>query len=236
MEPNARRRRFGRKQVVPFVWIVSIASLVVLGLGLAGTLSGFTASIDNNANSAGTGAVLMTESSGGTTCYSNGATGSTAITTNANNCSINKLGGNLAMTPGTTSTVNVTITDSGSMPVNTAFTLTPGGCTATGNGSPAGSDTSGFCGAVDFAIWDSTDGKCIIPASAGTNQGNCVPSSSNTLASLGSSAINLKTTTGNISAGGSRAFSIMTEIDPTNVTNADMDLQVSDDLTWAFTA
>lgn len=236
MDSDAPRRRFGRRQVIPFVWIVSILSLVVLALGLTGTLAGFTASIDNNANSAGTGSVIMTETSGSTTCYSNGATSATAITTNANNCAINKLGGNLTMTPGTTSTVSVTVTDSGTLPVNTAFTLTPGGCTASANGSPAGSDTSGFCGVVDVAIWDSTDGKCIVPSSAGTVQANCVPSSSNTLTSLGTSAINLKTLTGNIAAGGSRSFSILTEIDPTNATNADMDLQVSDDLTWAFTA
>lgn len=232
--PN-RRRRLGRRQLVPIIWAASILSLVLLGLGVTSTMAGFTASIDNNANSAGTGSVLMTETSGGTTCYSNGATSSTTISTNANTCSINKLGGNLVMVPGTTSTVNVTITDSGTIPVATAFTLTPGSCSQSANGSPAGSDAS-FCSVVDVAIWDSTDGKCIVPASAGTVQANCVPSSANTLTSLGTTAINLKTTTGNIAAAGSRTFSILTEIDPTNATNADMDLQVSDNLTWSFTA
>ena len=220
---------------MPFVWASAAISLVVLGLGMTGTMSGFDASITNNANSAGTGSVLMTETSGATTCYSNGASGTASITTNANTCAINKLGGNLAMSPGTQSTVTVTITNSGTLPVSTAFTLTPGGCSQSSNGSPAGADTS-FCGVVDVAIWDSTDGKCIVPGSAGSSQGACVPSSSNTLTSLGTSAINLKATTGDLAPGGTRTFSIMTEIDPVNATNADMDLQVSDNLTWSFTA
>jgi hypothetical protein len=235
MDFHQRRRRLGRRQVVPFVWAASILCLVVLGLGLTGTMAGFNAQITNNANSAGTGSVLMTEASGATTCYSNGATSTTSITTNANTCAINKLGGDLTMQPGTESTVNVTITDSGTLPVQTAFTLTPGGCSQSANGSPSGADTS-FCGVVDVAIWDSTDGKCIVPSSAGSTQASCVPSSSNTLTSLGTTAINLKTTTGNIAAGGSRTFSIMTEIDSTNATNADMNLQVSDNLAWSFTA
>jgi hypothetical protein len=235
MHFKPRRLRLGRRQVVPFVWVVAAISVVVLGLGMTGTLAGFTASITNNANSAGTGSVLMTETSGATTCYSNGATSTATITTNANNCPINKLGGNLAMSPGTTSTVNVTLANSGTLPVSTAFTLTPGGCSQSANGSPSGGDTS-FCGVVDVAIWDSSDGKCIVPASAGTSQASCVPSSSNTLTSLGTTAIDLKATTGAIAAGGSRTFSILTEIDPANATNADMNLQVSDNLAWSFTA
>jgi hypothetical protein len=226
----------GRRQVVALAWSASIASLILLALGVTGSMAGFTAAITNNANSAGTGSVVMVETSGGTTCYSNGATSSTSITTNTNNCAINKLGGNLTMLPGgTSSSVAVTISNSGTSPVNTAFTLTPGGCTSSANGSPAGSDAS-FCAVVDVAIWDSTDGKCIVPASAGTVQANCIPSSSNTLSSLGTTAINLRTTTGDIAVGGSRAFTILTQIDATNATNADMNLQAADNLTWTFTA
>ena len=235
MGRNLRRFQVRRRHVVPIAWATSTGSVVVLVLGLNGTLSGFTASINNSANSAGTGSVVMVETSGGTTCYSNGSTSSTAITTNSNTCSINKLGGNLLMIPGTESTTNVTIQNSGTSPVASAFTLTPGGCSQSANGSPAGGDT-GVCSVVDLAIWDSTDGKCVVPASAGTVQANCIPSSSNTLSSLGTAAINLKTTTGNIAAGGSRSFTFLTELDPTNATNSDMNLQVSDSLTWSFTA
>src|ERR1700756_2797021 len=103
MQFKPRKPRLGRKQVVPIAWAASAGSLIVLVLGITGTLSGFTATINNNANSAGTGSVVMVETSGGTTCYSNGVAVGTAITTNANNCSINKLGGNLLMIPGTTS-------------------------------------------------------------------------------------------------------------------------------------
>jgi hypothetical protein len=235
MHFHPRRIRLGRRQVMPFAWAVAAISVVVLGLGMTGTLSGFTASINNNANSAGTGSVVMVETSGATTCYSNGSTSTTAITTNSNTCSINKLGGNLTMIPGTTSTVPVTITNAGTSPVATAFSLTPGGCSQSSNGSPAGSDSS-FCGVVDVAIWDSTDTKCIVPSSAGSSQASCVPSSSNTLTSLGTSPIDLKAITGSIAAGGARTFSIITEIDPSNANNADMNLQVGDNLTWTFTA
>jgi hypothetical protein len=223
-----RRRRF-----VPVVWIASLVALGVAALGVTGSLSGFTASIDNNANAAGTGSVVMKEVSGATTCYST-ATGS-SISTNASTCpTIDKLGGNLTMEPGTASesTVPVTITDIGTSPVTTSFTLTPGGCTASANGTPAGSDTAGFCGEVDVAIWDSTDGVCVVGPSGANSAGTCVPSSANTLASLGSTPLSLSVP---VAAGGSKTFSILTEIDP-GATNADMNLQAADSLTWTFNA
>src|SRR5689334_13511400 len=112
MSENSNRRRLGRKQVVPLVWGASFMSLVVLALGMTGTLSGFNASIDNTANSAGTGSVVMQESDGTTTCYSNGGSANANISTNSNTCSLNKLGGNLTMLPGgTVSEADVTLTN-----------------------------------------------------------------------------------------------------------------------------
>jgi len=238
MPENPNKRRMGRRQVIPLVWGLSIMSLVVLALGITGTLSGFTATIDNNANSAGTGSVVMVETSGATTCYSNGATSGSAISTNSNTCAINKLGGNLLMLPGTTSTVNVTIQNAGTSPVGSAFTLTPAGCSTATNGSPAGADTAGFCGKVDVAIWDTTDSQCVVGAAGASTSGNCVPSTagSPTLSSLGTSAVDLLTPAGgSVAAGASKTYRIETMID-SSATNADQALKVSDDLTWTFSA
>jgi hypothetical protein len=238
MPEDHNGRRLGRKHVLPLVWSLSIASLVVVALGITGTFSGFTASIDNNANSAGTGSVIMVETSGATTCYSNGATAGAAISTNSNTCSINKLGGNLLMVPGNTSSVNVTIQNAGSTGVGSGFTITPGGCTvANGSGGgPYGNDTAGFCGKVQLAIWDSSDNVCIVGPNGANSNGTCIPSSANTLTSLGTTPINLLAAAGgSVAAGVSKNYIVKTSIDAT-ATNADMALQVSDDLTWTFTA
>ncbi|MGH9120939.1 MAG: hypothetical protein ACRDYC_03195, partial [Acidimicrobiales bacterium] len=102
----------------------------------------------------------------------------------------------------------------------------PSGCTSSANGSPAGSDAS-FCGVVDVAINDTTDNTCIV----GTT-GPCAPSLASNLTALGTTPLTVPVP---LAAGASKTFTFTTEIDP-SATNADMNLQVSDPLTWSFTA
>src|ERR1700722_17813039 len=85
---KARRRRF-----FPLVWLASAGGALALGLGISGTLAGFTASITNNSNTASTGTLALTEKGvsgvGGTgTCGSGDTT-----------CPLNKFGGQSSMAP-----------------------------------------------------------------------------------------------------------------------------------------
>ena len=61
----------------------------VLALGMSPTFSAFTASIQNSVNTAGTGALIMEETSGGVTCTSTdgteGLSGNSAICATINN-------------------------------------------------------------------------------------------------------------------------------------------------------
>src|SRR5689334_774974 len=113
--PRPRRRR-----LAPLVWLGSAAAATVVALGVSGTLSGFTASIDNTNNSAATGTLLMSETDGTATCYSNGSAAGVPDT-NAGTCAtINKFGGSTAMTPGVAGpAVTVTITNNGNVKANT---------------------------------------------------------------------------------------------------------------------
>jgi len=113
---------------VPLVWLASIGAAVLLALGISGTLSSWTdAIITNNSNTVGAaGAVALSESSGGTTCVDTATTSDNTAT-----CStINKYGGNAAMQPGDTSTVDVTFTDTGGAD-GASFGYAPGTCTST---------------------------------------------------------------------------------------------------------
>jgi hypothetical protein len=216
-----RRRRFA-----PLVIVTGVAATLLLAFATTGALSGFTASINNSANSAASGTLLMTETQGGTTCLS--TTGAT-ISSNAGTCStINKFGGSTTMVPGTTSTSSVTILNNGTVPANT-FTLTPGGCNVVANGAVNGTDTAGFCGKMDITIGDTTTGKCIFPASTSP----CVaPTSTNTLATLGTTAINL---TAPLAAGASRSYTFTLMLDSgAATTNADQGLAANETLLWSF--
>jgi hypothetical protein len=148
-------------------------------------------------------------------------------TTNAGTCAtINKFGGSTTMVPGTPVTSSVTITNNGTVPANT-FTLTPGGCTQSNNGSVNGTDTT-FCGKVDLTIADTTSGKCVFPASTSAC---AAPTSANTLTSLGTTAISLATP---LAAGASRSYTFTVQLDGTNATNADQGLQANETLLWSF--
>lgn len=136
-----------------------LASLA-LGLVTSGTLAGFTAQITNSANSAATGDLIMQESNsaGTVTCNSNDATPVTnTINTNAATCStINKYGGSTTMVPGTPVNTTVTIKNTGTVPANT-FTLTPGACSQSNNGTVNGSATD-LCAKMNLTLTQTAAG------------------------------------------------------------------------------
>ena len=219
--PSRRSRRFA-----PLIIATGIAATLVLGFATSGALSGFTASINNSANSIGSGTLLMTETQGATTCLSSAS--GTVTTANAGTCAtINKFGGSTTIVPGTSYTSTVTILNNGTAPANT-FTLTPAGCATTANGTVHGTDTAGFCGKMDITIYDSTSGKCIAPAAAGA----CPAiASTTTLASLGTTPITLATP---LAAGASRTYTFTLALDGTAATNDDQGLLASEALAWSF--
>jgi hypothetical protein len=220
-EPNSRPRR---RRFVPLVWIASGAAVVLLATGVGGTLSGFTASINNTTNTAGSGTLLMEEDQATTTCFSTGSSAnpSSVDATNAGTCAtINKLGGNLNMVPGQTVTAGtVTIKNNGSSAAK-SFTLKGTGCTQS-NQSVAGS-AGDFCSKLNLTITGNNGG-----------QGNIY---SGTLASLGSNPIDVLSKLGQsgagLAAGASDTFVFAVTLDP-SANNSYQGLAASNPLTWSF--
>ena len=136
-----------------------LASLA-LSLATSGTLAGFTAQITNSADSAATGYLVMQESNaaGTVTCNSNDPTpGTNTINTNAATCStINKYGGSTTMVPGTAVNTTVTVKNTGTVSANT-FTLTPGTCTQSNNGTVNGSAID-LCAKINLTLTQTVSG------------------------------------------------------------------------------
>lgn len=223
----ARLRR--RLAAVPTGALVAagIGSVLIAGSSVA-VISGFTASITNSVNTVGSGALIMTETSGANTCVSSGS----VVTSNTATCStINKYGASTSAVPGTPISTTVTITDSGSVAAN-SFTLTAGSCTQSTNGAFNGTDAS-FCGKVDVTIQETGKTACVYPASA-TAVCPATPTSAGTLAALSGTSPTLTPVT--VAAGAARTFVITVMLDGTTATNADQGLLASQPLTWAFSS
>jgi hypothetical protein len=205
--PERRRRRF-----VPLVWGSSLVAMALLALGVGSTLSGFSASITNSKNTAGSGTLVMEEDGPGSTVCLSSAAG-TVTATNSGTCStINKFGGNTAMVPGTPVTTSITIKNNGTSPANT-FTLTPGACTQSANGAVNGTATD-FCSKLDVTI---TSGSTTI--------------FTGTAASLAAGGvINLPAP---VAAGASVPFTFTVTLDP-SADNSYQGLAASEPLTWQF--
>lgn len=145
----ARRRR---SMALPVVVAGGLSSLL-LAFSFTPTFSALTAAITNSDNTAGTGTLVMTETSTdmGTTCTS-GSSGSATCAT------INKFGGNtassgyMALKPGGSVTSNITIKNSGTVDAAT-FTMVGGTRTMSTNGSVNGSATQAqLCGKFNLSI------------------------------------------------------------------------------------
>jgi hypothetical protein len=147
----------------PFALVVGVASAAVLGFSAVGTVSGFSATINNSNNFATTASLIMKETQGSFTCLS---TDSTTVSSNSSTCStINKYGGTATpLVPGGTpvsTTVNIyntgTVTPS-------VFTLTPAACSQSTPSATTGSATD-LCSNITLVV---TCGATNVPVFSGT--------------------------------------------------------------------
>lgn len=149
---TVKPRRAKRSLAVPAIVAGGLSSLL-LAFSLTPTFSALTAAITNNANTAGTGTLIMTEtgpnSSGtATTCNSNdGSLSSNVLAT----CSINKYGASLNMKPGQTASTTVYIKSTGTIDATT-FSVQGGTCAPSTNGTASGTATD-ICAQYTIKIY-----------------------------------------------------------------------------------
>ena len=206
-----------RKLSVPVV-IAGGVSALVLALGMTPTFSAFSASIQNSTNTAGTGTLVMEEknAAGLVTCLSTDAVG---VSVNAATCAtINKYGGNLAMVPGQTVTTVINIKNVGTVDAS-SFSLTPGACAQSINGSVNGS-AGDLCSKITVTV---TSGASTIY--------------SGTAAAMNAGAIDVlaKTASAGVAPGATVPITFAVKLDAA-VGNTYQGLKVSQPMTWAFGA
>lgn len=207
-----------RRVAIPAL-IAGGASALVLAFSMTPTFAALTASIQNSLNTAGSGTLIMEETVGTTiTCLS---TDGGSVSTNSATCAtINKYGGNLAMTPGTasTSTVSISIKNTGSIPA-TAFTLAGGACTQSTNGTANGTATD-LCAKYNIVIRSGTTAIY-----------------SGTAAGFATQNLNLLTllTSSSIAPGASVPFTFTATLD-SSAGNTYQGLKISQPMTWNFQA
>ena len=210
-----------RKASLPLVIAGGVSSLV-LALGMSPTFSAFTASITNDTNTAGTGRLVMTETSGAipacvSTSGTNGLSGNAAVCS-----SINKYGGSTTMVPGTPVVTNVSIQNTGTVAAS-AFTLAFGTCAEAVNGTPSGSATD-MCTKMLVKVESGSTLLTPIGATATTLNGTTLDIKSNlALAPI---------------AGGSAAIPLVVTVTLPSVSSAvDNTYQgrlISQSMTWTF--
>ena len=178
----------------------------------------------------------LQETQGAINCYSTGTgSGGTVTATNSGTCStINTLVGSLDQYPaGTPLTTTITMKNNGTIAASVE-SLVFGTCTAAGasdNSGYVGSDTSGFCGKVDFSIGYGS--KCLYPANASAAC-PATPTSSGTLAGAATlGTINQASTPPMVvlAAGATQAYTVTVMLD-TSATNTDQGLTASLPMTW----
>ena len=234
--PDAGRHRSPKgRRIVPLVWLAGAAAATVLALTVSGTLSGFSASIQNTINTTGSGTLLMQESNGAGTvnCYSTGAAANTAIgAANSNTCAtINKLGGDqtngLNLAPGLNSTTTtVKIKNAGSLAAST-FTLAPTStCMQSNNttntvvaGVGAYGSATDFCTQINVTI--TNNGTTIFQGTA-AQLGGATGATTPLPANLGATA-----------SGATNTLVFSTAL-ATGASNAYQGLALSLPLTWTF--
>ena len=207
---NTSTRKNSRAWLVP-------ASLGAGALALSlvtGSLGAFTASITNDTNTAGAGGLTMQETStsaAGQTVTCTSTQGPDAANNKGTCSTINKYGGNTAMSPGQSVPTTITLKNTGSVNA-TAATLTAGACTP----SPAPTTGKGdLCGLMQVDIKQGTTSIFTGTAAA--------------LAAKGPIALTPP------AAGASVDYTITATL-PTNVDNSYTGTAISQPLTWAYTA
>lgn len=229
-ETNAPRTR-RRRRLVPVVWIAGAAAATLLGLAVSGTLSGFTASIDNTQNTGGSGTLLMQEADGTGTvhCYSNGAGAGSAIgASNSNTCStIDKFGADNNLVPTTSANATattVTIKNAGTVDAS-GFTLAPdSACTQSANAANTGvianGSASDFCSKINLII---KQGTATVFSGTAAQLGGDSGATTDTLNALGP-----------VAAGTTVSFEFDIWLD-SSVDNSYQGLALSLPMTWQFT-
>lgn len=139
-----------RPRFAPAAVLAGAVGSIALAASMTGTLSAFTASINNTVNTTAAGTLSMQEQNGAGTVTCN-STDAGTISTNAATCStINKYGGGTTMVPGTPISTTISIKNTGTVAAST-FTLSPTACTQTTNGTVNGSATD-FCTQLSVVI------------------------------------------------------------------------------------
>jgi hypothetical protein len=204
-----------RRRLVPLVWLGSLAAVIMLALGINGTLSAWTAQIVNTTNTAGTGTLVMEE---------DGPTGTPVCTSNtvSASCStINKYGGNLVMAPGVPVVTTITIKNTGTVPA-VSFTLQAGACTQLPVAAPVGPPIVGnLCSQMQIAVVGST---------APTNVFTGTPTA---FATAGTGGI--ITLTQPLAPAGVETFTFTVTV-PAGSDNTYQGISISQPLTWTFGA
>jgi hypothetical protein len=208
----SRRRRLA----LPVLLAGGLGSLI-LALGLSPTISAFTAQIKNTVDTAGTGTVIMQESNADGSITCNSTDGGSVSSNTATCATINKYGGSVTMVPGQTVSTDIKIKNTGSAAA-TGFTLTPGTCTQTNNGTPNGTATN-LCSTMTLVV---TSGSTTLYS--GTLQG--FASSVNVLTALGTTSV---------PSGSTVPFTFAVTL-PSTAGNTYAGLQVSQPLTWDFSS
>lgn len=228
-----RRRRF-----TPLALAAGVLGSAVLGLGATGTFSALTAQINNTANSAGAGSIVMEETDSSGT--QSGRCISTAGTSNVYSCTtFNKYGGSTTLKPGDSVNaanypqMTIRIYNTGSVDAS-AFTLKPLGCTHTNPNGTSGdvcaklrvgltcTVTTGGSSAAAVTVYDGTLANSNLNQIAGT-------------------AVDLKTakacTPAKTTSGGNSytTFAFSVTLDPGADANV-MGQVATQELDWQFTA
>ena len=190
---------------------------LVLALSLGASLSGFTAVITNQNNTAATAAMAIQETGGTAPCNSYDAT--------ATCTTINKYGGTgTPLVPGGTQTTTVTFANTGSTAVGSA-TMKAGTCTATtrsgvtGASTPTSPNTSAgnLCSVLKVDVYK-----------AATATGT--PVFTGTLAAFETAAA---TALGALATGANQPYTFVVTY-PTAADNATQGQQVSQPIVWTF--
>jgi hypothetical protein len=225
MRRNTKRRRF-----VPLVWIGSIGAVAILASSINGSLSGFTASITNQANQAGSAQAPILVETGPNSSGTTTTCASTSGVNGAYTCtSINKYGdngqSNLAMVPGSSASTTVTFANTSTQGAST-FSLTAGTCTAGTQGAQSG--TGNLCSDGTFTV----SIQCAQGTSAGSSALNEGPVAPDVLTSTSPMTI-----TGGLATGTAPANTVTCTVTTAlsgAATDAEAGLTATQDLTWTI--
>jgi hypothetical protein len=224
------RRREKRRRFVPLVWVGSIVAVGILAASVNGSLSGFSASVTNQANQAGSAQAPILVETGPNSSGTSTTCASTSGTNGAYTCTtINKYGNggesNLAMVPGSSASTTVTFANTSTQPAST-FTLAAGTCTSGDQGAQSG--TGNLCSDGTFTV----SVQCAQGTSTGSsalNEGPVAPSALTSASPM--------TITGGLDSGASPGNTVTCTIATAlsgTATDAEAGLTATQDLTWTI--